>query len=346
MVFASPRGRRPQVDFASLEAVADVVRYEVTSPEDVAARCAGAQIVVNKELPLDAATIAGLPDSVALLCEAGTGYNNIHLATCLSKDIQVANVPTYATQARGPSGVSRFRCFERRRRPRAAAAAETRRPQAMAHMAITLVMALACSLWRQGVAFGKGDRSVLEQSHLGALPHVWVRRGTHRSNRRSRRRRGRESLRDGDAATARVGGTVAATPRPAGDSEGRSRRGAGESEGRSRRRRGRKSPSDGRGDGAGESEGRRRRRGRELGCSEGAGDNAQVELTGKTLGLVGGRGLIGREVAKIGVALGMRVVVASSSAAPGEDDDGVVVMALDDLFGRLCGTSHQSTPRR
>ena len=210
----------------------------------------------------------------------------------------MANVPTYATQARGPSGVSRFRCFERRRRPRAAAAAETRRPQAMAHMAITLVMALACSLWRQGVAFGKGDRSVLEQSHLGALPHVWVRRGIHRSNRRSRRRRGR------------------------------------------------KSPSDGRGDGAGESEGRRRRRGRELGCSEGAGDNAQVELTGKTLGLVGGRGLIGREVAKIGVALGMRVVVASSSAAPGEDDDGVVVMALDDLFGRLCGTSHQSTPRR
>jgi len=186
-----------RVDFASLEAVADVVRYEVTSPEDVAARCAGAQIVVNKELPLDAATIAGLPDSVALLCEAGTGYNNIHLATCLSKDIQVANVPTYATQA-------------------------------MAHMAITLVMALACSLWRQGVAFGKGDRSVLEQSHLGALPHV--------------------------------------------------------------------------------------------------------ELTGKTLGLVGGRGLIGREVAKIGVALGMRVVVASSSAAPGEDDDGVVVMALDDLL--------------
>ena len=68
-----------RIDFAKLEDVVEIERYDKTQPEDVAERCEGAQIVVNKEMPLSQETIAQLPDSVKLICEAGTGYNNVDL---------------------------------------------------------------------------------------------------------------------------------------------------------------------------------------------------------------------------------------------------------------------------
>ena len=129
-----------RIDLARLEAAADVERYEISAPEEVTARAAGADVILNKEMPLDAPLIAALPASVRLVCEAGTGYNNVDLAACHARDIAVCNVPTYATEA-------------------------------MAHMAVTFVMALACSLWPQSAALATGDRSYMAQCHLGALPH-------------------------------------------------------------------------------------------------------------------------------------------------------------------------------
>ena len=188
-----------KIDFAKLEEIADVERFDKTDPEDVAACCRDAQIVVNKEMPLNAATIASLPDSVRLLCEAGTGYNNIDLGACQKKGIAVSNVPTYATDA-------------------------------MAHMAITLVMACSCSLWQQASAFGRDDHRYLEQCHPGALTHV--------------------------------------------------------------------------------------------------------ELTGKTLGLVGGLGTIGTRVAAIASVLGMNVVASSSRMAAVGPQGNVEVVSLDALLER------------
>ena len=41
-------------------------------------------VVVTKEMPVDGDTIARFPDSVQLICEAGTGYNNIDIeARCV-----------------------------------------------------------------------------------------------------------------------------------------------------------------------------------------------------------------------------------------------------------------------
>jgi lactate dehydrogenase-like 2-hydroxyacid dehydrogenase len=50
-------------------------------------------VIVTKELPLDAPTVAGLPPCVRLVVEAGTGYNNIPLEACKGRGIAVANVP-------------------------------------------------------------------------------------------------------------------------------------------------------------------------------------------------------------------------------------------------------------
>ena len=55
--------------------------------------------VVVKELEVTAEMVEALPRSVRLICEAGTGYNNIDLAAARARGISVANVPAYSTDA-------------------------------------------------------------------------------------------------------------------------------------------------------------------------------------------------------------------------------------------------------
>ena len=131
-----------RINFDKLTAVADVTRFEVSDPSEVVERVAAADadIVLNKELPLPGALIRALPPSVKLIVEAGTGFNNIDLDAARERGIGLCNVPNYATDA-------------------------------MAHMVITLVMALSCSLVPQARALATGDRAYMNQCHLGALPH-------------------------------------------------------------------------------------------------------------------------------------------------------------------------------
>ena len=60
-------------------------------------------------------------------------------------------------------------------------------------------------------------------------------------------------------------------------------------------------------------------------------DGELVELEGLTLGIVG-YGAIGRRVAGVARALGMRVVAVSRSRAAGTSDDGVDFLSLDEVF--------------
>ena len=101
-----------RINFEKLSAVADISRHEISAPSEVAARCEGHDIVMNKEMPLPGDLIRTFPPSVKLICEMGTGYNNIDLAAAKEMGIGVVNVPTYATEA-------------------------------MAHIAVTMVMALS-----------------------------------------------------------------------------------------------------------------------------------------------------------------------------------------------------------
>ena len=67
------------IDWASLAASGAVTRHAdgCEAGPDVAARTKGATVVVTKEMPVSAAMIAEFDDSVRLIAEAGTGFNNI-----------------------------------------------------------------------------------------------------------------------------------------------------------------------------------------------------------------------------------------------------------------------------
>ena len=58
----------------------------------------GAEVIISKELPISREDIMALPDTVKLICEAGTGYNNIDLAACHERGIGVCNVPAYSSE--------------------------------------------------------------------------------------------------------------------------------------------------------------------------------------------------------------------------------------------------------
>lgn len=87
------------LDFSVIEQVTEVTRYDDSQPEQILDRLVGQHIVITKEMPVSGELIAKFPDSVELICEAGTGYNNIDIAAARKKGIAVCNIPSYSTEA-------------------------------------------------------------------------------------------------------------------------------------------------------------------------------------------------------------------------------------------------------
>ena len=127
------------LDFSCLSP--NLTIYDDTALEEFLSRIQDAGIVVTKELPVPAELIAQFPDSVKLICEAGTGYNNIALDAARARGISVCNVPAYSTQR-------------------------------VAHLAVCLMLNLASSMHTQIRMLHDGDRSNFTQ-HL-MVPHVEV----------------------------------------------------------------------------------------------------------------------------------------------------------------------------
>lgn len=128
-----------QLDFSVLGDRVDV--YDDSTPEEFIERIQGADAVVTKEYPVPADLLAKFPDSVKLIVEAGTGYNNIDLAGARAKGITVCNIPAYSTER-------------------------------VAHTAIMFILNLASSMGSQIRSLAKGDRSNFTD-HLG-VPHLEV----------------------------------------------------------------------------------------------------------------------------------------------------------------------------
>lgn len=85
-----------KLDFSQLSP--DLTVYPDSAPGEILERVQGAAVVVTKELSVGADLLSRFPDSVKLICEAGTGYNNLALDAARAKGITVCNVPAYSTQ--------------------------------------------------------------------------------------------------------------------------------------------------------------------------------------------------------------------------------------------------------
>ena len=85
-----------KLDFSILSS--DVTVYDDTTEQQLTERIQGKDIIVTKEMPVNAEMIQRFPESVKLICEAGTGYNNIDLETARKKGITVCNIPAYSTE--------------------------------------------------------------------------------------------------------------------------------------------------------------------------------------------------------------------------------------------------------
>ena len=85
-----------KLDFSVLSS--DVTVYDDTTEQQLSERIQGADIIVTKEMPVSAEMIQKFPESVKLICEAGTGYNNINLEATRKKGITVCNIPAYSTE--------------------------------------------------------------------------------------------------------------------------------------------------------------------------------------------------------------------------------------------------------
>lgn len=85
-----------KLDFSILSS--EVITYRDTTPDQFLERAAGAEILVTKEMPVTREQMLALPDSVRLICEAGTGYNNLDLEAAREKGITVCNIPAYSSE--------------------------------------------------------------------------------------------------------------------------------------------------------------------------------------------------------------------------------------------------------
>ena len=106
----------------------DVQVYDYSTNAELIERIQGATVVVTKEIPVTAELLSQFPDTVKLIVEAGTGYNNIDLNAAKERGITVCNIPAYSTER-------------------------------VAHTVIMMILNFASTMQKQIGMLAKGDRS-------------------------------------------------------------------------------------------------------------------------------------------------------------------------------------------
>ena len=126
VVNASKMNYDQALDFSVLSS--DVQVYDDSTNAELIERIQGARVVVTKELPVGADLLSQFPDTVKLIVEAGTGYNNIDLNAAKERGITVCNIPSYSTER-------------------------------VAHTVIMMILNFASTMQKQIGMLAKGDRS-------------------------------------------------------------------------------------------------------------------------------------------------------------------------------------------
>ncbi|NBK99285.1 MAG: D-2-hydroxyacid dehydrogenase [Erysipelotrichia bacterium] len=85
-----------KIDYSQI--ASEVTIYETTKEEQILERVQGHNIVVTKEMKVSGDIIRAFPDSVKMICEAGTGYNNLDLEAIKEKGITLCNIPAYSSE--------------------------------------------------------------------------------------------------------------------------------------------------------------------------------------------------------------------------------------------------------
>uniref|UniRef100_A0A7S1G323 D-isomer specific 2-hydroxyacid dehydrogenase NAD-binding domain-containing protein n=1 Tax=Corethron hystrix TaxID=216773 RepID=A0A7S1G323_9STRA len=122
------------LDFGRLSSLTALTLHPVDCARDPAeilslVSSTRAEIVITKEMELPASVLRRFGPHVRLLCEAGTGYNNLPVSVAREeKNVDVCNVPEYSTEA-------------------------------VAHCAVTYLMNFSMSMFQQQAALQRGDRS-------------------------------------------------------------------------------------------------------------------------------------------------------------------------------------------
>mmetsp|Transcript_19228 Transcript_19228/g.31871 ORF Transcript_19228/g.31871 Transcript_19228/m.31871 type:complete len:338 (-) Transcript_19228:66-1079(-) len=92
------------LDYSRLSSLTDLTCNEVDMVSDEAEivsliRQHEPEIVITKEMTVPEKALQQFPESVKLLAEAGTGYNNIPIDVARSQGISVCNIPTYSNES-------------------------------------------------------------------------------------------------------------------------------------------------------------------------------------------------------------------------------------------------------
>lgn len=98
IVFTDVKTLRLAVDVSILDQLGDVRVYDALEDEELPLYIRDADIVITNRNRMSRETLKNSPRLV-LICEAGTGYDNIDLEYCREKGIAVTNVPGYAGES-------------------------------------------------------------------------------------------------------------------------------------------------------------------------------------------------------------------------------------------------------
>ena len=86
------------IDFSSIEALGECIKYHNTQPDEVPERIKDADAVIINKVLLDEAVLK-YAKKLKLICVFAIGYNNIDIAYCKSRGIRVRNVPGYCVES-------------------------------------------------------------------------------------------------------------------------------------------------------------------------------------------------------------------------------------------------------
>lgn len=86
------------IDLSAIKTLGETTEYPTTAPEEMPAHIGDADVIVVNKIKCNENTLKKT-ENLKLICVAATGYDNIDLEYCKSRNIGLCNVPGYSTNS-------------------------------------------------------------------------------------------------------------------------------------------------------------------------------------------------------------------------------------------------------